>query len=82
MHGVVACILSVPCTYLWLITSCDYAGWESSGFFDPKSKDILQYQVEEGVWKKTAELQTGRYEHALSIISMEDIKDFCEWSLR
>ena len=42
------------------------------------SKDILQYQVEEGVWKKTAELQTGRYEHALSIISMEDIKDFCE----
>ena len=76
---------------LWLVfcqclliqdTSCVYAGWESSGFFDPKSKDILQYQVEEGVWKKTAELQTGRYEHALSIISMEDIKDFCEWSLR
>ena len=52
--------------------------WSGGGFYYGEYSDtILQLDPASQEWSQVGALQVGRREHAMSVVSVADIQDYC-----
>ena len=83
---------SISEVYLWTIifswqvifklSTCNlYDDSDIKGGYDGSDShdSILQFNPDDGSWTQVGQLQTARHYHGASVVSVDDIIDYCNW---